>query len=83
MKTKSFTNYRGSAEIYLNNYLNYSKINNYNLQVFVSDSQFLSNVTVIINVNNVNDHPPVFTNTPYVVYIDETSVPSTPIATVS
>ena len=34
-------------------------------------------------VNNVNDRPPVFGNTPYVVYIDETSVPSTPIVTVS
>jgi len=81
-KIKSASNYRGSAEIYLNNYLNYNKTAVYTLQVFVSDSQYLTNATVIIKVINANDHPPVFTNTPYSVYIDETSIPSRLIATV-
>lgn len=80
---KKSASYRGSAEIYLNNYLNYNKTKEYKLQVFVSDSQFITSAAVNIVVNNVNDRPPVFGNTPYVVYIDETSVPSTPIVTVS
>lgn len=80
-KTKHY-NYRGSAEIYLNTYLDFNKKPVYKLQVWVSDSYFLVNVAVTINVINVNDRPPQFLNLPYVAYIDEENVPSAPIATV-
>jgi hypothetical protein len=82
-KSKSHYNYKGSAEIYLNNYLDFNKKNAYSLQIYVSDSQFLSKADLVISVKNVNDRAPVFLNTPYVVYIDEINVPISPIATLS
>lgn len=82
-KSKSYYNYRGSAEIYLNTYLDFNKKSIYNLFVYVSDSYFLVNVTITINVINVNDRPPVFTNQLYVAYIDEENVPNAPIATLT
>lgn len=82
-KMKSYTNYRGSAEIYLNSYLDFNIKNRYNILVWVSDSYFLVSVNITIVVINVNDRPPVFLNTPYVAFIDEENVPTSPIATVS
>lgn len=82
-KAKSHYNYRGSAEIYLNNYLDFKKKSVYDLLAFVSDSYFLVNVSITINILNINDRPPEFINQPYNVYIDEENVPNTPIATLA
>ena len=85
-------NYRGSAEIYLNNFLDFKIKSSYNLTVFVSDSQFLSQTTVIVNVLTANDRAPVFIvnnnlafNAPYIVHYQESTVPptGTPLVTVN
>ena len=75
-------NYKGCAEIYLNNYLDFNVKNLYNLKVFVTDSFFLTNTDLKIRVIDENDRPPVFLNTPYVTYLDEETVPLTPLVTV-
>ncbi|CAF0737580.1 unnamed protein product [Brachionus calyciflorus] len=82
-KTKSYSNYRGSAEIYLNNYLDYKKKSVYQLLTFVSDSFFVVNCSLIINVININDRPPEFINTPYIVNIDEGVIPRVPLVTLA
>lgn len=78
-KIKSMLNYRGSAEIYLNNYLDFNKRSVYNLKVYVSDSQFTNSADLVIEVIDVNDRAPVFTGTPYTVTIDEMNVPTQPL----
>jgi hypothetical protein len=82
-RSKYHYNYKGSAEIYLNNYLDFNKKSQYKLQVFVSDSQFLTKTDLTINVIDVNDRPPVFMNTPYEVRIDEINIPNGPLLTLS
>lgn len=82
-KIKTYSNYRGSAEIYLNNYLDYDKKREYTLTVFVSDSQFFSSATVTINVINEYDKPPRFDKPVYDVYIKEEQTPEGVIVTLN
>lgn len=74
-------NYRGSAVIYLNNYLDFKQKSIYDLDVYVSDSQFRSKAKVTINIRNVNDRAPQFINLPYNIKIKEIDVPTGPIVT--
>ncbi len=71
------------AEIYLNNYLDYMKNSVYNLEVVVSDSQFLAKAKVIIKVTNVNNRAPEFVGLPYEVTIKEADIPNEPIVTLA
>lgn len=82
-KMKSYNNYRGSAEIYLNSNLDFLRKSVYRTKVYVSDSYHLVSVDITIYVINVNDRPPLFTGLPYIVEIDEESTPSQPLVTVS
>ncbi len=59
------------AEIYLNNYLDFKKKSIYDLEVFVSDSQFLAKAKVVIKVRNVNNRAPEFVGLPYEVTVRE------------
>ena len=81
-KMKSYNNYRGSAEIYLNSNLDFLRKSVYRTKVYVSDSYHLVSVDITIYVINVNDRPPLFTGLPYIVEIDEESTPSQPLVTV-
>lgn len=82
-KTKSHSNYRGSAEIYLNNYLDHKKKSLYKLLTFVSDSFFVVNCSLTIKVLNIVDRPPQFISTPYIRKIDEGTVPASPLFVVA
>lgn len=83
-RTKMLRNYRGSAEIYLNNYLDFKLKSKYDLDVYVTDSQFLTSAKVVINIKNVNDRAPEFLNVPYSVRIKEmTTSMNRPIVTLS
>ncbi len=82
-KIKSHSHYRGSAEIYVNNYLDYNRVKQYVLTVYVSDSQFVNTATVTINLINEYDKPPKWLRAPYTVKIDEEFLPTSPIATLA
>lgn len=82
-RTKMLLNYRGSAEIYLNNFLDFKLKSLYNLDVYVTDSQFTTKATITIRIRNVNDRAPQFLNTPYAVELLEMTVPQNPIVTLS
>ena len=81
-KSKSYYNYKGSAEIYLNNYLDFNHKNVYNLKVFVTDSFYLTSTDLKITVLDENNNPPVFKGTPYIVQISEETIPVGPLVTV-
>jgi hypothetical protein len=68
------SSYKGSAEIYLNRYLDFYKTNKYNFKIFVSDSMFSANADVSVNIINANNKPPLFTNTPYTIDLTEASL---------
>jgi hypothetical protein len=82
-KIKAHMHYRGSAEIYVNNYLDYTRVRTYVLTVYVSDSQFVNTATVTINVRNNYDKPPRWAQLPYDVQIDEEFLPTSAIATLA
>jgi hypothetical protein len=80
-KQKAHSHYRGSAEIYLNNYLDYRKIREYEIFVYVSDSQFVTPTKVTIKVLDELDRPPKFDREFYEVSEEEEKIPLGPIAT--
>ena len=68
--------YRGSGELFLNTYLDWTKIKSYSLTVYVSDGQFISNASVVINVDFANLRPPTFSKSSYEVSVTEKTIPS-------
>ena len=81
-KSKSYYNYKGSAEIYLNNYLDFNHKNVYNLKVFVTDSFYLTSTDLKITIIDEYNNPPVFKGLPYIVEISEESIPTGALLTV-
>lgn len=55
--------YKGSAEVYLNTYLDRDIKDTYDVEVFVSDGKFISKASLRVLVTNVNAHAPRFTST--------------------
>ena len=83
-KIKTHSHYRGSAEIYLNNYLDFNKKRLYDLVVYVSDSQFVNSASVVITVLDEFDKPPRWINTDKLtVFIDEEDIPQGSIVILS
>ena len=64
--------YRGSAELFLNTYLDSTLVKIYKVTAFVSDGQFISSAALTIHVDFANVRPPAFTGSlPYSVSLTE------------
>ena len=72
---------QNSIELFVNNRIDYETIQpkQYRLTVTGNDTDGLHATHVVIKVNNINDNPPVFSNTSYALKISEKSIPGQPL----